>query len=129
MARKRLIAIVDDDPSVREGLVDLIIAMGFKAEAFKSAENFLSSPCLARTACLIADVRMPGMNGLELLEQLIASGKTIPTILITAFTQEIDRTRALNSGAICYLSKPFDRHEFMECVRAALSSSNPQRTT
>src|SRR5271157_664458 len=107
MDKKPLIAIVDDDESAREGIVDLVTAMGYQAQAFERAEDFLQSLHIARADCLITDVRMPGMTGLELLDRLLASDKVIPAIVLTAFTLEADRMRALAAGAICYLSKPY----------------------
>ena len=122
MSGAALISIVDDDPSVRDGLVDLARAMGFDAEAFECAEDFLQSPRLDLTSCLITDVRMPGMTGLELHERLAAAGKSIPTIVITAFPQAADRVRALQAGVLCYLSKPFEESELAACISSALGS-------
>ena len=129
MEKKPVIAIVDDDDSVREGLVDLVIAMGLRAEAFRCAEDFVRSLDVNQADCLITDVRMPGMNGLDLLDHLLASGRSIPTILITAFSQEADRRRALGSGAICYLSKPFKRSALFACIRVALSSDKQEKSS
>jgi FixJ family two-component response regulator len=120
MPKKLVISIVDDDPSVREGTVDLITAMGFIAEAFERPEDFLKSNRLHSTSCLIADVRMPGMTGIELHSRLVGSGYMIPTILITAFPDERDRSRALKAGVICYLAKPFKDDDLLACVRSAL---------
>ena len=125
MDRKSIVAIVDDDRSAREGIVDLVSAMGFEAQAFERAEDFLQSHRSGCADCLITDVRMPGMNGLELLDRLHASGKSIPAIVLTAFTQESDRVRALGAGAVCYLTKPFHENELMRCIGAALSRGNP----
>ena len=122
MTKKPLIAIVDDDQSAREGIVDLVTAMGYEPQAFERAEDFLQSLQIARSDCLITDVRMPGMTGLELLDLLLASGKTIPTIVLTAFTLEADRMRALAAGAVCYVPKPFQENELSQCIRIALSS-------
>jgi FixJ family two-component response regulator len=119
---KPVISIVDDDESAREGTMDLIQAMGFFAEAFERAEDFLKSNRLHSTSCLIADVRMPGMTGLELHNRLVGSGNIIPTILITAFPDDRDRARALQAGVICYLSKPFKDDDLLACVRSALKS-------
>ena len=88
------ISIVDDDPSAREGITDLVRSMGFEAQAFERAEDFLKSGHLDRTDCLITDMRMPGMSGLELHDRLVTSGVSIPTIVITAFPQDADRLRA-----------------------------------
>jgi len=120
MPDKPVIAIVDDDESVRDGTVDLIESMGFIAWAFARAEDFARSDRLHEISCLISDIRMPGMTGLELYNQLVKSGHDIPTILITAFPRERDRTRAQRAGVICYLTKPFNEDELLDCVRAAL---------
>jgi FixJ family two-component response regulator len=117
-----VISIVDDDESVREGLTDLVRSMGFIAEAFQRAEEFLKSPRLRRTSCLIADVQMPGMTGIELYDVLINAGNMIPTILITAFPNDRDRTLALRSGVTCYLVKPFNDDDLHECIRSALGA-------
>lgn len=120
MEKQPVISIVDDDASVREGTMDLIKAMGFIAEAFQRAEDFLKSNRLHRTSCLIADVRMPGMTGLELHNRLVRSGNVIPTILITAYADDGDRARALRAGVICYLTKPFNPDDLLACIRSAL---------
>ena len=122
MQEKPVISIVDDDESVREGLTDLVRSMGFIAEAFQRAEDFLKSPRLRRTSCLIADVQMPGMTGIELYDVLINAGNMIPTILITAFPNDRDRTLALHSGVTCYLVKPFNDDDLHECIRSALGA-------
>ena len=120
MRKTPRIAIVDDDSSAREGITDFMTAVGYDARAYQRALDYLRSQCAAGADCLIADVRMPGMSGLELLERLRASGNSIPTILITAFAQEVDQIRAFRAGATCYLAKPFDDHELLACVRRAL---------
>jgi FixJ family two-component response regulator len=120
MPKKPVISIVDDDNSVREGTVDLVKAMGFVAEAFPSAENFLNSKRLHNTSCLITDVRMPGMTGFELHNRLVSSGNVIPTILITAFPNDKDQARAQQAGVFCYLSKPFSEDDLLACIRSAL---------
>ena len=117
-----LISIVDDDPSVRDGIEDLVRAIGFDTAAFESADLFLQSPRLNDTSCLITDMRMPGMTGLQLYERLVASGKTIPTIVITAFPEEPDRARAEQLGVLCYIAKPFDESRLAVCIMSALSS-------
>ena len=117
-----VISIIDDDPSVREGTMDLLNAMGFAAEAFERANDFLSSDRLHSTSCLIADVQMPGMTGMELHDRLVGSGNLIPTILITAFPNDRDRTRALKNGVRCYLMKPFDESELLACIQEALKT-------
>lgn len=122
MGKTALISIVDDNDSAREGIMDLIKSMGFEAEAFERAEDFLRSSRHADTSCLITDVQMPGMTGLELHARLLASGKPIPTIVITAFPEEADRARALKAGIVCYLPKPFDEDHLLACIRTALVS-------
>jgi FixJ family two-component response regulator len=120
MGKKPVISIVDDDASVREGTMDLIKAMGFIAEAFQRGEDFLKSSRLHCTSCLIADMRMPGMTGLELHSLLVRSGNVIPTILITAYADDSDRARALRAGVICYLAKPFNQDDLLVCIHTAL---------
>jgi FixJ family two-component response regulator len=117
---KPLVSIVDDDPSVCEGLLDLLGSMGFGAEAFPRADEFLKSGRLDETACLIADVQMPGMSGFDLHDHLVRSGKAIPTILITAFPKDADRGRALRNGVNCYLAKPFNETDLLTCIKSGL---------
>ena len=116
---KLVVSVVDDDPSVREGMIDLLSSLDFIAEAFPRAEDFLQSSRLRTTSCLIADVQMPGMTGLELYDRLVGSGPAIPTILITAFPNEADRARALRDGVRCYLVKPVNEVELLACIRSA----------
>ena len=117
---EQLIAIVDDDQSVREALRGLLHAHGLNAATFASALDFLSSPALGETACLIADVNMPMLTGIELHEQLTRSGRQIPTLLITAYPDDGLRTRALNSGVVAYLLKPFEEDELIGHLLASL---------
>jgi FixJ family two-component response regulator len=117
---KYLISIVDDDESFREAMTSLMKSVGFPVEAFSSAEEFLASTRLEDTSCLIADVHMPGMTGIELHQRLVNSGHTIPMILITAYPDDNVRARASAAGVICYLSKTFDDDELLGYVRAAL---------
>jgi FixJ family two-component response regulator len=120
LLKKRLISIVDDDESLRKATKSLIRALGFLAEDFGSAEDFLKFDGLRRTACLIADVQMPEMSGLELHSHLVASGDSIPTILMTAYPDDNMRTRALEAGVICYITKPFSKDTLLNCIRAAI---------
>jgi FixJ family two-component response regulator len=120
MSGKHLISIVDDDPSVREGLSDLLHSMGFHTRTFESPTDFLTSDELAETSCLITDGRMPEMTGFELHDRLVAAGKKIPTILITAFPNDADRVRALGAGMFCYLPKPFNDNALLSCLRSAV---------
>jgi FixJ family two-component response regulator len=122
MQRKPVVTIVDDDESAREGTMDLLKAMGFVAKGSRSAEDFLQSSHLRSTACVITDMRMSGMTGLELHSHLAQSGKTIPTILVTAFPNDRDRARALKAGVVSYLVKPFKDADLLECIRSGLES-------
>ena len=117
-----VIAIVDDDHSVREALTSLVRSVGYAAIAFERAEDLLKSRRRGNIACLIADVQMPGMTGLELYHRLSASAKPIPTVLITAYPDDGARQRALSAGVIGYLSKPFDEADLLGCVRSALTT-------
>jgi FixJ family two-component response regulator len=126
MPNKSLIAIVDDDASMREAMMSLMRALGFLVETFPCAEDFLKSDGLQRTSCLIADVRMPGMSGLELYRRLVASGKPIPTVLITAHSNDEVRERALKAGIVCYLTKPLDEDDLLGCIRSALDQSKTE---
>ena len=119
----RIISIVDDDASQRTATARLLRSMGFAAYAFASAREFLLSPRLSDTACLIADVEMPGMSGVKLQEQLIAQGNTTPMIFITAFPEDRIREQAMRAGAIGFLAKPFDETQLLECVERALTRS------
>jgi len=114
------IAIVDDDESVREAMAGLMRSLGFSVNAFSSGESFLSSSRLSRVSCLIADVQMPGMTGLELHHRLVGSGHALPTILITAYVDEKVRAQALRAGVACYLPKPIDEDKLLACIRSAL---------
>jgi FixJ family two-component response regulator len=115
-----IISIVDDDASVREGLADLVSSIGFQAKTFRRAEHFLKSHWLRNTSCLIADVQMPEMTGLELYSALVDLGIKMPTILITAFPDNDDRDRALDAGVSCYLTKPFEKGELITCIRSTV---------
>ena len=131
MTGKLLVAIVDDDASIRNGTRDLLKSAGFWTATFEDAESFLASPSRATTACLVADMRMPGMTGLELYEALVTSGDRIPTVLITAYPDEVALSRAREAGITCYLSKPFTPDDLLSCVGEALGKSKvgPIRST
>ncbi len=118
--RAGIVAIVDDDESVRVALQGMMKSVGLSAQAFASAEDFLNSGLQHRTACLIADIRMPGMSGLELQAKLNAEHCRIPTIFITAHGDAKMRLQALRAGAVEFLAKPFDDEVLLENVRAAL---------
>lgn len=119
-SENKFVAIVDDDDSMRGALQGLLKAVGFSSRAFESAEAFLGSGHQRETACLIADIRMPGMSGLELQARLNAEHCPIPTIFITAHGDEEMRFQALRAGAVEFLPKPFDDEVLLESVRAAL---------
>ncbi len=119
-SENKFVAIVDDDDSMRGTLQGLLKAVGFSSRAFESAEAFLGSGHQRETACLIADIRMPGMSGLELQARLNAEHCPIPTIFITAHGDEEMRFQALRAGAVEFLPKPFDDEVLLESVRAAL---------
>jgi len=120
MLNSRLISIVDDDQPFRESMRKLVMLLGYTVEAFSSAADFLASRLLPETACLIADVNMPGMTGIELHRHLVDAGYAIPTILVTAYPDEVVRDRALKDGIVCYLSKPVDDNHLERCLRSAL---------
>jgi CheY-like chemotaxis protein len=131
MSKAPLISIVDDDPLAGDGIRELVEALGYNAVTFTSAEHFLQSDLIAETTCLITDLQMPGLNGLELQETLRSSGYQTPIILITAHPNEKLRTRALEAGAVGFLSKPFDEGSLIECLTVAtkLRSSRAWRRT
>ena len=118
-----LISIVDDDESVRQALKSLIDSVGFRAEVFDSGEEFLKSPYLSQTDCLIADVRMPGMSGLELQERLNAAGSSIPIVFISAHEDKEARARGLRAGAIDFLQKPFSEDSLLGAISVCLDKS------
>ena len=122
---KLLVSVVEDDRFFRESMGRLMRSLGYPVEAFPSAADFLASPRLAETSCLIADVHMPAMTGIELYRHLIDAGQAIPTILVTAYPNDVDRARALSDGVVCYLRKPVDEQRLVECLRAALTSGEP----
>src|SRR5450432_3218423 len=117
-----VISIIDDDSAVREGTIDLLNSAGFVAETFTDADEFLKSGRVDGASCVVADMRMPGMSGLELHEYLQRAGKKIPTILITAFPTKRDRARALKSGVMGYLPKPFSEKDLLSQIDLAHSS-------
>jgi FixJ family two-component response regulator len=120
-----LISIVEDDEPFRGSMRRLMRSLGYTVEAFPSAADFLASRRLEETACLIADIHMPGMTGVELYTRLIEAGHAIPTILVTAYPDEATRTRALKDGVFCYLRKPFNDNDLVGCVRKAVEGGKP----
>jgi FixJ family two-component response regulator len=122
-----IIAVIDDDVSVRVGIENLLSSLGYNVHAFPSAEEFLRSGLLYDVSCVIADVRMPGMSGIELLSLLITRDQRLPFIIITAFSEEAVRAEALNAGAVCVLTKPFDKATLVRCLDAALADHDGRR--
>ena len=115
-----LISIVDDDESVRRTTKLLVESFGYRAAVFESAESFLKSDQLYDTSCLVVDVQMPGMNGLQLQSHLAAEGYSIPTIFITAYGDKESRRQAMEAGAVAFLDKPFSDQQLLKSIRSAL---------
>ena len=116
-----LIAVVDDDESFRAAMSDMVESFGYRVAAFASGAEFLASDRLHDSRCLIADVRMPGMNGFELHDRLVAAGHSIPTIFLTAFPDEKGNDRAAKAGALAYFSKPCRRDDLLARIHSALA--------
>jgi FixJ family two-component response regulator len=121
VVKRTVIAVVDDDESVREAVAGLIKSLGHVAIAFERAEDFLKLD-RGRIAALIADVQMPGITGPQLHARLVESGEPIPTILMTAYPDQVVRARALQNGVKCYLTKPFREEDLLDCIQSALDS-------
>ena len=115
-----IISIVDDDASARVATDRLVRSLGWRARTFASCEEFLQSPQLEDTQCLVTDVQMPRVDGLELQRRLAAQGRRIPIIFMTAFPDDATRARAMAAGAICFLTKPFDASTLSQCIETAL---------
>ncbi|MGV7206530.1 response regulator transcription factor [Oxalobacteraceae bacterium A2-2] len=113
------IALVDDHEPVRSAVSSLLRSYGYETDGYESAEALLDAGGQQQCACIITDLQMPGMSGLDLLEQLRRSGCQVPLIVLTAFPEASVRQRALQSGACCFLSKPFQANDLMRCVRQA----------
>ncbi len=120
MSETALISIVDDDESMREAIQSLLRSVGFRAKTFASGEQFLQSDQIENTACLILDVRMPGMSGLDLQRRLMATECRIPIVFVTAHGEEEARSRALQEGAVDFLLKPFSEEALLNAIQAAL---------
>ena len=127
MVTPPLISVVDDDDAVRESLHGFIRSVGFAAKGFASAEEFLAWQDRRKTDCLILDLRMPGMNGLELQQELVATHSAVPVIFITAHGDEEARARALGAGAVDFLCKPFSEDALLDAINLALSSKKQTR--
>jgi len=120
---RSVVCIVDDDASLRRSLRNLLMSVGFRVETFQSAELFLESVPRENPGCVVLDLRMPGMSGLDLLRQLAASGSRIPVIILTAHGDDETRRRSLQAGAVAFLEKPFQSAALLDAVRTALSSA------
>lgn len=127
MSKTPVISIIDDDGSVRAATSTLVKSLGYSVYAFASAEEFLLSNELNGTSCVIADVQMPKMGGVELQAHLIAQGHCLPFIFITAFPVESVRAAAMKAGATCFLTKPFDADVLINCLEAALERHGCER--
>lgn len=127
MSKIPVISIIDDDRSVRKATDRLVRSLGFIAYTFASADEFLKSPHVTHTSCLIVDVRMPNMTGLQLQSVLLGKGLKTPIIFITAFPEESDRATAIEAGAVDFLSKPFDGKTMIKCLAAALKGHGADR--
>jgi len=124
-----IVAIVDDDEAVGNAIEVLMRSIGLVARAFSSAEEFLRSSELSRTGCLVVDFDMPKMNGIDLHNNLSRLGKGIPTVLITAYPNDYVRARALQAGISCYLTKPFDEGELLNCIQTAMGRAKGNKGT
>lgn len=124
MSVASVISVLDDDPYVRAAINNLLESRGYIVHTFASAEEFLRSTDSNHTSCVIADVQMPLVTGIDLLTQLRAQGSATPFIFITAFPEESVRVRALNAGAICFLGKPFAASDLMQCLDRALAAGD-----
>jgi CheY-like chemotaxis protein len=119
LSKPSLVAIIDDDESVRATTGSLVRSVGYIVHAFASAEDFLRSGCLDAFSCVVADVQMSGMSGVQLQDHLRSQGYRVPFIFFTAFPDEKSRAKALAAGALCYLTKPFDADNFVQYLRSA----------
>ena len=126
MSKLPLVAIVDDDASVRATTGSLVRSLGYLVNLFASAEEFLRSNHLDDFSCVIADVQMPGMSGVEMHAQLLALGCHVPFVFVTAFPDERFRAQALGAGAVCYLTKPFDGDRLVQCLQTALKNRDEE---
>ena len=118
-----LIAIVDDEEPVRDATKRLVRSMGYHAFTFASADEFLKSERIHDTSCLITDVQMPGLSGIDLQEHLVARGHCIPIIFMTGYPNDSVRARAMKAGAVCFLNKPFSEDHFVGCIEKALKAA------
>jgi FixJ family two-component response regulator len=127
LSEQSLISVVDDDQSFRDSMRRLLKSLGYTVAVFPSAAEFLVSPKLAATACLIADVHMPAITGVELYRHLIETGHAIPTILVTAYPDDSVQERMLTVGVKCYLRKPLEEAHLIDCLRSACARDKAPR--
>ena len=127
MSKRSLISIVDDDLAFGDSMRRLLKSLGYTVAVFPSAAQFLASPKLAATACLVADVQMPAMTGIELHKHLIEKGYVIPTILVTAFANDSAQEHMLTLGVECYLRKPLEEARLIGCLRTAFARGTAPR--
>jgi FixJ family two-component response regulator len=118
-----LIAVVDDEEPVRDATKSLVRSLGYHASTFGSADEFLKSEQVRDTSCLITDVQMPGLSGIDLQEHLVARGHRIPIIFMTGYPNDSVRARAMKAGAVCFLNKPFSEDDFIGCIEKALKAA------
>jgi FixJ family two-component response regulator len=121
LAKRFLISIVDDDQPFRDSMRRLLRSLGYTVATFPSAAEFLASPGLVTTDCLVADVHMPDLTGVELYRHMMDAGHTIPTILVTAYPDDRAQERMLSQGVVCYLRKPLEEAVLIDCLRAAVA--------
>jgi len=126
LSKLPVISIIDDDRSVRKATDRLVRSLGFIAYSFASADEFLKSPHVNHSSCLIVDVRMPNMTGLQLQSVLLCKGLKTPIIFMTAFPEEADRAVALEAGAVDFLTKPFDGKTMIKSLAAALKGHSTE---
>ena len=117
-----LISVIDDDDWAREGIKELVLSLGYQVVAFASAEEFVDSHTIDRTSCIVTDLQMPGLSGVDLQELLRTGGYDTPIIVVTAYPDEKNRVRAIAGGAVGFLNKPFDERSLIECLGVALRS-------
>ena len=127
MAKSHVISIIDDDPSVREATQSLIRSLGYDAQVFASAEEYLQSDSLTDSSCLITDLHMPGMSGTDLQDHLLAEGYQIPMIFVTAYYEDRIRERVMDAGAFGFLRKPFNDESLIACLDKALNASSTKQ--
>jgi len=128
LAARSLVSIVDDDPSFGDSMRRLLRSLDYAVAVFPSGALFLASPQLADTACLVADIHMPDMTGVELYERMVEQGQAIPTILVTAYPDDRVRERMLNRGVECYLRKPLEEAALINCLRSAVARGRASGT-